>query len=265
MTFDSNMKAIEQAQMPELYRITSSGYEWRYTSNRTAITFLGESYTPAAIKRSAFSNSKQIGESKVNITFALANPLLKYLSAYPLPSTSIQVFRAVGNDLSQYALLFDGKVRRTSFTNKTIIAESTVDDEMSAMVPNIVYQSYCNWQVFDCDCGLLSGSYEVVATVTLDSDGASLISSTFATYESGYFTQGWVKFDGDMRFITNHAGSRIDLQVPFGPNLVNGSGVYAYPGCDGHPDTCTNKFNNFNKWLGMFYIPSHNPVVWGFK
>lgn len=263
MTFDSNMQATEQDAIPELYRIVGGGYEWRYTSNRTDITFLGEVYKAATIKRSAFSSTKQIGDSKLTITFPLSEPLLKYISAYPLPSTTVDIYRAVYSSLSQYAFLFSGKVKRASFSNKVISAECSVDDEMSAMLPHIVYQSYCNWQVFDCNCGLNSANYMVSAAVTIND--TALVSSVFATYPLEYFTQGWVLFDGDMRFIVGHAGAYIYLQLPFSSALATGNTVSVFPGCDGAPATCIAKYNNWNHWLGMAYIPSRNPVVWGFK
>lgn len=263
MTFDSNMQAIEQDAIPELYRITGGGYEWRYTSNKTNLSFIGETYTAATIKRSAFNSTKQFGDSKVTITFPLSDPLLRYLSTYPFPSTVVDIYRAVYSDLSQYALLFSGKVKKASFSNKIISAECAIDYEITTILPHIVYQSYCNWQVFDCYCLLDSETYKVNAAVTVD--GSSLISSTFATYASGHFTQGWVSFEGDVRFITNHEGSKIDLQIPFSSALTTGETVSAYPGCDGSPRTCIDKYNNFDRWLGMSYIPSRNPVVWGLQ
>lgn len=263
MTFDSNMQAIEQDALPELYKIVGGGYEWRYTSYKTDLTFLWDTYVAATIKRSGFSNSKQPGESKVTITFPMAEPIQKYISAYPLPSTSVDIYRAVKSSMSQYALLFSGKVRKATFNNKIISAECWIDDEMSNMLPYVVHQSYCNWQVFDCNCKLEKEDYKVTAVVTVS--GNSLISSTFATYAVGHFTQGWVLFQGDMRFITNHAGSQIDLQLSFGSSLVDGSTVYVYPGCDGAAATCIDKYDNFRNWCGMPYIPSHNPALWGFQ
>ena len=263
MTFDSNMKAIEQESIPELYRIKGGGYEWRYTSYKTDLTFLGDLYKAATIKRSPFTSTRQAGDSKLTITFPLSQPLLRYASAYPLPSTTVTIYRAVKADLSQYGLFFDGMVKRVTFNNKVISAECSVDDELSVSLPHIVYQSYCNWQVFDCFCGLSSSLYKVTAAVTIS--GSSLISSAFSVYASGHFTQGWATYGGDTRFITNHVGGQIDLQLPFGSDLVDGSSVDFYPGCDGSPDTCRTKYNNFSRWLGMRKIPSHNPVVWGFK
>jgi uncharacterized phage protein (TIGR02218 family) len=139
-----------------------------------------------------------------------------------------------------------------------------VDDELSAMLPEIVYQSFCNWTLFDCNCGLRSQDYELSAIVTVSE--SSMTSSIFATYENGYFTQGRIRFGGDFRFITNHLGSKVDLQIPFGSELVNGSTVYAIPGCNGAPATCKTKFNNFDlRHVSMPYIPTRNPVIWGFK
>ena len=39
----------------------------------------------------------------------------------------------------------------------------------------------------------------------------------------------------------------------------------AYPGYDGSPATCVDKFDNLDNFVGFPYIPSKNPVVWGIK
>lgn len=264
MTFASNMQAIEQDAVPELYRFISGGYEWRYTSYKTNLTFIGDVYTAAPIQRGALTFSSQPGGSKVSLLFPMSDPMKKFISNYPLPSTVVQIYQAVSSDLTQYALFFEGKIMKVSVAGKVMTAECAVDDALSTMLPHIVYQSYCNWQVFDCDCGLTASDYEVPAVVTVSA--SSLISATFATYESGWFTQGRIRVGGDYRFVTNHDGSQVDLQIPFGADVITGGTVYAYPGCDGAPATCRTKFNNFTvRHVSMSYIPSHNPIIWGFK
>jgi len=266
MTFESNIVSTQSDALPELYQITSGGYEWCYTSYRRNLTFLGKTYRRGSIERSSFVNSRNPGESRVTLRFPLSDPLQEFISAFPPPSTEVNIYKAVYEDLTQYALIFSGKVRKTSIKDKMISVECSIDDEMAVMMPTIIYQSYCNWQVFDCDCGLLEEDYRVTAVISSLSDsGRELISSAFSVYAADWFTQGRIQFGGDHRFVVDHSGSTVKLQLPFPSSLAAGATVYAFPGCDGSPSTCKTKFDNFLRICAMPYIPSHNPVLWGFK
>ena len=69
----------------------------------------------------------------------------------------------------------------------------------------------------------------------------------------------------DFRFIVAHGGDTITLQLPFDSRVGNGGTVTAYPGCDGSPATCRDRFGNSARFGGCASIPSRNPAVWGFK
>lgn len=267
MTFDSNMQAVEQSAIPELYDITAGGYVYRYTSYKIDQSFLGHLYRAAGIKRSAFTVDQELGSAKVSVSAYMSDPLSSYIGTTPLPSTKVDIYRAVAESMSDYALLFSGVVQRVSGSNKIITAECIQAAKLQSRLPNIINQSYCNWQVFDCDCGLDDSSWAVGATVSEIISGAGsgyrIYSPTFALFADGWFTQGKVYFDGDFRFVTNHTGNALTLHVPFGAGFGVGSSVTAYPGCDGSPSTCLNKFNRRTHHCSMPYIPSHNPVIWG--
>ena len=264
MTFDSNMQLVEQAAIPELYVFTAGGYVWRYTSYKTDLTFLANLHKVAAIKRSGFTVDRELGSARVSIGMFISDPLQKYISATPLPSTNVEIYRAVSSSLADYALLFEGAIQRISMANRVVTADCGQSGKLRARLPHIVYQSYCNWSLFECGCGLDAESWAVPASITVAA--STLVSPTFASYADGWFTQGRVLYDGDYRWITNHVGNTISLQIPFGPGLATGLTVVAYPGCDGQPATCRTKFDNFTvRHISMPYIPSHNPVIWGFK
>ena len=72
-----------------------------------------------------------------------------------------------------------------------------------------------------------------------------------------------MRFGTDARLITQHTGANLYLNVAFA-SLSVGDEAVAYPGCNGDPQTCLNTYNNLEHFNGMPYIPSHNPVVWGF-
>lgn len=262
MTFTSNMQAVEQSSVTELYEITTRDKVYRYTTNRTDLTFLGNLYRRASMKRSGFSVDRELGSPKVSISGFYWPPLQEYFAASPLPATTIQIYRAITQELTAYANLFFGSVRRASVANKVITVECVQTTRLSTKLPKIIHQPNCNWQVFDCDCGLSADDYAVGATI-IGVSNQYIRSPTFALFPTGYFIQGRVLFEGDFRFITGYDGEYLALQMPFS-SLVNGDYVVAYPGCDGLKATCSTKFNNVDHFCGMPMIPSHNPVVWGF-
>ena len=142
---------------------------------------------------------------------------------------------------------------------------TSTENALQVRLPKFVYQSYCNHALFGEDCGLLSVDFKAAATVSAI-DGSEITSSAFAGFYDGYFTQGYLESDyGDIRWITQHTGDKCWIHAPFDDRIQVDSILSAYPGCNGNPDTCKNKFGNFDNFLGFPYIPSHNPVVWGFK
>jgi uncharacterized phage protein (TIGR02218 family) len=120
--------------------------------------------------------------------------------------------------------------------------------------------------VYDSGCGLDDTVWRVAATITQVS-GSMLVASAFGDYDNDYFKGGWITYGQDMRLVTSHTKSSasVTLQIPFDSRMYVGASVWTYPGCDGAPSTCKNKFNNILKFLGMPYIPSRNPILWGFR
>ena len=131
------------------------------------------------------------------------------------------------------------------------------------MLPRMIYSGQCQFVLFDSGCGLAAQSWGVTASVSVD--GYLLASPSFAAYPNGYFTRGYAAAGGDFRFIVAHGGDTITLQLPFDSRVGNGGTVTAYPGCDGSPATCRDRFGNSARFGGCASIPSRNPAVWGLK
>lgn len=135
--------------------------------------------------------------------------------------------------------------------------------QLRIRIPKYLYQSYCNWDVFDPDCGLAEFAWKVTTDITVVDD--TLISSVFAGYAADYFTAGRVRYEGDERWILKHVTDTLTLQVPFSSAVETGTIVDVLPGCDGSPDTCKDTFSNYPNFFGFPYIPSNNPCLFGFK
>jgi len=263
--YDVNIAKRELVAMPELYEFQYGGNYDYFTSFSEDLLFLGVTYKRATIERSGFSVDTEFGKIGMTIKTPVIDTLRTYIANQPVERTTVKVWRAVLDDLTEYRVIFSGDIQRVSFKGNVCQATCEMQSHiLSQKLPNIVHQSFCNHQVFDDGCGLDWAAWRVSGSVS--SIAADVYSvGAAAGYANGYFTGGQVLKDNDARYIINHSGSNLYLHVPFDSRVGIGTSVYLLPGCNGKVSTCKNKFNNFNNHLSMPYIPSTNPVMWGFK
>lgn len=266
MTYATEIAEAQQEAMPEFYEFFSGGEFSYYTSFNEGLIFKSNSYAPTSIRRGGFSQDTQFGKVEVQISAAITDLFAQYIANLPLEPVTVTIYRAIKSDLSDYIILFTGTVKSVTIKDRTASARcESRSTLLEARLPRIIYQSFCNHDVFDDGCGLNEVAWRVTATITGIS-GYTLTSTSFGAKPNKYFTGGRIQFLTDHRLVTAHDGSNdLNLQLPFDARLGIGDSVFALPGCDGNPSTCKNKFNNLTKYLGMPYIPSHNPAIWGFK
>jgi uncharacterized phage protein (TIGR02218 family) len=262
MTLTAEYPKAEMEGLPEMYDIEYAGTHERFTSWSQDLTFLGYVFHTAPIKRSGFTFDKEFSNVSVTIGAPVTAGFERWISNAPLEPTTCTIYRALKSDLSEYTILFSGNIITVGFKN--MVAEARCESNsgiLNHVAPRIVYQSYCNHELFDGGCGLDYTAYLVNATVTVA--GAVLSSATFDTYDDDYFRVGRCIFGSDERLITDHTGTDITLHMPFDATLTSGSQVTVLPGCNGSTTVCK-AFNNFDDhFLGFPYIPTKNPVVWG--
>jgi len=264
-TYSDNITKREMVATPELYEFQYGGIYDYYTSFSEDLLFRGVTYTRASIKRSGFSVDTEFGKITMSVQTPTIDTLRTYISNQPVERTTVKLWRAVLDDLDEYRIIFAGDIQRVSFKGNVCQATCEMQSHtLTQRIPNVVHQSYCNHQVFDEDCGLDDVAWQVAGQVTAISADQYSVGSA-ALYADGYFTGGQMLHDNDARYIINHVGDSIWLHVPFDSRVSIGSDIYLLPGCNGSPGTCKNKFNNFGNHLSMPYIPSSNPIMWGFK
>ena len=264
MTYNTNLEETEQIGLPELYKLSYGDVIEYYTTWAKSLTFLGHEYQSVPLKRSGLTLDNEFNSVRISIQAPVIEAFSRYISNQPIDPTSVIVYRALATDLTDYVILFSGNVMRVSVKDRQAKAECEANsDVLDFAWPRVMYQSYCNHDLFDSECALGDAGFLVQGPVTIS--GADLISAVLGTYANGYFTGGRAVHGADERLITTHLGSTVTLHVPFDDRVSAGTVVDFYPGCDGSPDTCKNTFNNFTNFLGFPYIPSKNPVLWGIK
>lgn len=263
MTYDTEIEKVELEGLPELYLLQMGDETERWTSYAQELTFLGHTYKPGPIKRGRISSDVKMGAVEVTIAAPLETAFGRHIANQPIEPTVVTIYRSVLDDMAEFVVLFKGSVKRISYRNKIASAMcERASAILDTIIPSTVYENFCNHMVFDSGCGLDNSLYQISATVT-GLSGGEITATVFAGYADGYFTGGRVEYGTDMRMITDHVTDTITVHVPFDSRVEVGSVLIAQPGCDGDPDTCKTKFSNFYNFLGMPYVPTKNPVIFG--
>jgi len=267
MALSAYLKKSEVPKLCELYEFASGGGAWLYVASNSDVIYSGKTYQAAAIRRGPISNggSGALTARKVRIDAHLKiDPGHLQLDVSPLPETTVRIIRCLASNTSTYEIVFSGRAEKFSISANIAQFSCIESNILTVVLPRIIRQSYCNWRVFDDDCGLIESEWQKIMVVSsVSSDRMRIYSTGFSSYATGYFTQGYIRYGLDTRFVTGHTSNYVDLQIPFGPELAAGATIYAVPGCSGASDICKSKFNNWSKFMGMPTIPSNNPVIWG--
>lgn len=261
-----NAQLVEMYGEPELFIVTTDTDTYRFTSWREEVTSASQTYESIPIKRSPIAYDARLGEVKTTVNVPVTKDFVSNVVKYPIMRTRVQIAKITTDEPNEQTYIFDGIVKNVTIENGVASAHCEGMDKLSTRGPKIVFQSRCNWQVFDDDCGKNQAPFKVNANIdSFNTEELTIYSTKFDNKPNRYFTQGKAYYQGDWRFITDHRSNYIRIHYKFSSDLVVDTGIDVYPGCDGSPNTCKNTFNNWSKFCGMPYIPSRNPVIWGFK
>ena len=271
-TMDGNFNNEEESfnrEPSELYHIWTEdeSYNWYYTSGDISISFEGNTYEPATLKRSVVQYDVSFETTTLSLEVGrLEDPIMQYMALNPLKITWISVMKIHRNSNPITAMvIFIGQIKNVTFKGP-LGKVSCVGFEyvLKQSIPIGKFQKACNHSVFDSNCTLDKTSFETSATVTVSGEGLILTSTSFGAQADDYFTRGFVVFDNgghiERRMITQHAGNNIKIRFKF-IDLISTDSVKAYPGCDQRETTCNDKFSNLDNFQGFIFIPIDNPVT----
>lgn len=251
---------IELENFFELYKFTHLSQSWYYTSADHEITYGGNTYLPATIQRGDFSKENELNNISLEITLPLVDMVKQYIANAPVYETVVSIY--LYQDPANVLSVFQGKITKCTF-NQGNASVLSIDEQtaVTAKLPSLLIQPACNHILFCAGCGLVKANWKFDFEVTditeeyIELDGLD-------EYDENYFTQGHAIFESDIRWVTRSYGNFLHLQVPFA-DLEIGDTISVYPGCNKTPETCRDKFDNLENYLGMPYVPRKNPVIFG--
>ncbi len=253
-----------QRKPVELFHIwRDDGVHWYYTSGDTIITYDGHDYVPATLKRSGISYDSQLEVTTITVTVGyIEEPVTEFIANNPIEILWIEIKKLFRDqDPLEASVVFIGQIKKVSFQGSAAKVECVGFEHFLKMpIPVFRYQITCNHKLFDSGCKKIKADYKITTVVTLNADKTQLTSSDFGVQEDEYFTYGYVEFGAESRMITAHTGDVITLAYKMN-ELESGETVDVYPGCDGRVETCRDKYNNIDNFLGFPFIPQENPAT----
>lgn len=197
------------ARIVELYSISATtGEEFRWNNQDRPIEYLSETYTPLPIRRSEFSQDKEINKSGIRISVPLNNPLIPLLisSAYD-GVISVTVFRGVENVFSTH---WKGKIVAISGISEN---SATIDCEnLFASIrksgSRARYQKQCRHVLYGSGCSVSKSSHQYEVNVS-GVVGNTLFFESSAVLPS--LQGGILEFAGEYRFISGRSGNTLTL------------------------------------------------------
>lgn len=259
----------DQRKPVDLFHIwqTDGSQHWYYTSGDVDISFDSQTWEGASLVAGEVRYDSTLDINSMTITVPALDPAVAdYLAVNPVDPLWISQKRLHREQSPlEASLVFIGQIKKVSFKGLAGSVECVgFEHFLQKPVPLWRYQINCNHKLFDDRCALTKSSYKTTEAVTIDASLCVLTGTAFGTEDDGYFTGGEVVYGSESRAIVAHSGTSITLAYKFleltGPGVVD-----VYPGCDGRPETCRDKFNNIENRLGFENSPTENPgerIAW---
>jgi uncharacterized phage protein (TIGR02218 family) len=258
----------QQGRPVELYELSIGSEVFRYTSAEDEISALSVTFSPVAIQRDSFESSAEQGSASIQFRLPADDAFVaRYKTTLPSFVATVVIYKLHRGD-GEVVLHFAGEVQTIDFERDMTQARVTaLRDSQRVATPLLRYEfgPGCNNSLGDdvCQVALGNSTYTLSSLVTAD-NGVTLEISGAASYGDGWFTAGELRITatGERRMVIDHEGDIVRVMAPFAANR-QGLACELVAGCDRSPTACTQKFNNYPRYLGNPFSPTKNPYQSG--
>lgn len=263
MTYGAREESLDEAFPIELWLFTRMSQAWRYTSNDESKIVSGALYESVQIKRGNLEQNQDMSRAPLTLTMDKNLDVLRQFRGSP-PTDVIQVslIRYHEGD-GAITTPWTGRVVNVKFKEREAdVRCEPVYTSLRRPALRRMYQTTCPHVLYGSQCKVNSGDFQVITALTAVT-GRVLSSAAFDAQPDGYFAGGYVDWETggvlERRFITDHVGSNITINLPF-RGIPQTATVRAFPGCDHTLATCAAKFSNELNYGGQPFYPQKNPM-----
>ncbi len=243
---------------------------FRYTNFDEEIVYLGETYLPQTFERSSPSQSPEIEQNKLKISFQPDAPIIQLFKKTPPLRPVFAVFYRRHEGDAETLAYWQGKVEGVSFGDENCeITCGSIESTLKRKGLRQCFSPQCRAFLYDgIVCPVPPEPFQTECVITAQS-GSTISAGEFAAFPDDWFPLGFVEApNGDCRMILEQHGDTLTLIAAFEDSVL-GAVVKAFAGCDLSQEMCgdPNKFGEYTEdgrdWGGFGLIPIQNPFESG--
>lgn len=258
-TFDDDERSAQGSRPIYLYTIVTTSATYRLTSHIVDVVYGGNTFTAVTMGSGDESLAKDPSAEALIVYLPITHELVQRYAATGIPEQAVVVtVQKLQSTSGIAAQVWTGFGQSMSLDEHVAMLRvpTVASDALRIQLPVIAAQRLCNHRLFDIGCspnpgvdGPAFGSFSLVTTVV----SQVIISSTeveVTVASDGGNPDGWATYGQlanvaltDWRFITNHVGNVLTINVPF-VGLQPGDGINLSAGCAHDATTCRDKFSN---------------------
>ena len=234
------------------------------TSYGEEFTQNGQVYTPANITHGRISYRSQSLRSSCEVKFTPVDddhPLYVFRQGFPTEQIRVKITKING---ANETFLYEANAVNIQYSDQREITinlgsfAEVVDSEL----PTAHFESRCSRRFLRPGCNLEESDFEVNGSLVSSVD--TLVQVKEAEIEAAargfddWFLNGQIMIGNERRTIIGQQGAQLFVSTPF--IIANqGDPVRLLPGCNRTTVYCINRYNNYQNFGGMPFIPSTNP------
>lgn len=261
--YDTNVQKLKEVYTVDL----QSGTHLYWTSAEANVVSGSTTWVPVGITRGSGRAATGVEVATMDITIYPGTLLVDGVSASlaavqgAFDSARVKVERRYNNGLGTiFTTLFDGDVVDVKPASTRI--ELTVKSglvKLDLPFPPRQIQAQCAWQLFDSNCGIASGSWEITYLASAGTNKSQV--PTGATLGTNDYLGGLLHIDngamsGLTRTITSNTTSYFVVSPPLPQNIAAGVSFTVKPGCPKTRQACKVTFNNIARFGGFADVPA---------
>lgn len=256
MAFIDDETSVSDSAPVELYTFTTNQGVFRRTSYDVDVIHGGNTFTAVPMQRTTIDVNADNRAQEVGVDLP-ASDILVVGHLPVLPGTFTCLLQRKQLVSGEVVTVWDGAV--TAITVKDLVASllipSTMDSILSAPVPSVYFQTFCNHPLYGVRCQMQRTDFDLATTITAVS-GLNVTVASVGGNPDGYYVGGDVlrSADSERRLIRAQAGTTLTLSLPFPATVSLPYAVTLFAGCDHTMKTCVEKFDNGINFGGHPYI-----------
>jgi hypothetical protein len=227
------------------------------------LSYEGERFEPLEINHGEIERGSEDNPGAVPVTLPTDSAIGLVLQAGSAPTPiSLRISMQQLGDPADPAIIFNGELRGADFQDEICTVQAIpLQSRINVTMPRGRWQrKQCVWNTFDPDtCRVdpapftFAGTVSAIDGLTVTVTGAGAFNTDPAFFALGVLTKGEYK-----GMIETQDGDDILLQRMI-PGLLVGDSVSLLAGDDRTKETCLVKFNNIERHMAFYQIPTLNP------